>query len=440
MSTYKKVFLFLFIIQMQIAKADVFRILDNEKEALQCRIDMMIHAQTELLVSTYIIRQDDVGFSMMQLMIESAAKGVKVRLILDSFGKELPDELLDFLAEKGVEIRTFNNVRLFEFHTLLDRMHEKVLITDTEHVIVGGRNLTKDYFKLEPTDNFLDREIYAKGKKAVADLRYHFYDMWNHPKLTQKATRLILDDKKRDYWQKRLSDAWASLQQKTPINPKSSFDWSNIDSTTEIHATYDNFVHQKNGKIEPSDRKNRRCTRLLIALIDSAKYTVDIENPYFHPTKRWLTAINSALKRGVKIRLLTNSECTNDVLVMQSVYRRSRPKYLKMGIQIWEYEGNAVLHTKSFTIDSSITVVGSYNLHSVSEKYDTEVCLWVHDKAIAAQNLCLMERYSLSAKQIPAVKPNLSIRNTKKNTKCPNKSVRSRIYMHSLAWMLNWYM
>lgn len=439
MNLHIKVFLF-FLLQTQIAKADVFRILDNEKEALQCRIDMMVRAQNELLISTYIIRQDDIGLSMLQLMVESVSKGVKVKLILDSFGKELPDELLDFLAEKGVEIRTFNNVRLFEFHTILDRMHEKVLITDAEHIIVGGRNLTKDYFKLEATDNFLDREIYAKGKKAVADLRYHFYDMWNHPKLTQKTTRFILNDRRKNYWQKRLSDAWISLQQKTLINPKSPFNWSNIDSTTEIHVTYDNFVHQKNGKIVPFDRKNRRSTRQLIALIDSAKHSIDIENPYFHPTKRWFTALDNALKRGVKIRLLTNSECTNDVLVMQSVYRRSRPKYLKMGIQIWEYEGNAVLHTKSFTIDSSITVVGSYNLHSVSEKYDTEVCLWVHDTAIAAQNLCLMERYSLSAKQIPAVKRNFSIRNTEKNTKCPQKTTRLKIYIHTLAWMLNWYM
>lgn len=51
----------------QIAKADEFRILSKEREALQCRIDLIARAQKEILISTYIIREDEVGLGLRHL-------------------------------------------------------------------------------------------------------------------------------------------------------------------------------------------------------------------------------------------------------------------------------------------------------------------------------------------------------------------------------------
>ena len=436
-----KFFIVLMLITYTLStKADVFRILDHEKEALQCRIDMTEGAKTELLVSTYIIKQDDVGLGMLQLLVEAAARGVKVRLILDSFGSELSPSLLVFLKEKGVEVRLFNRASLLEWHTFMDRMHGKVLIADIENMIVGGRNLTDEYFELDPVGNFLDREVYTNNKKAAADVRNHFYTLWNNQNLTTVQNRSFLADEKRKYWQRFLSDAWVSLQKKAQVTPKSDTDWTNAPSATNIHATYDYFTRKKNGLIEPSDKKDRRGTRQLIALIDSAKYSIDIENPYFHPTPRWERAFKRATKRGVKIRLLTNSECTNDVLVMQAVYRRARPQYLKMGIQIWEYEGDKRLHTKSFIIDTMYTIIGSYNIHPVSERNNTEVCLWVKDTSVSVQNLRIMNKNLVSAKPIQASPINLSNQYFETNKKCTKKSVIVDLFVHTLAPLLGWAM
>lgn len=421
-------------------KADVFRILDHEKEALQCRIDMTERVQSELLISTYIIKQDDIGLGMLQLLVEAAARGVKVRLILDSFGSELSPSLLVFLNEKGVEVRLFNRARLLEWRTFMDRMHGKVLIADIENMIVGGRNLTEEYFELDPIGNFLDREAYTNNKKVAADVRNHFYTLWNNRKLTAVQNNNYLTNEKREYWQKSLSNAWVSLQKRAQVTPNSATDWTDVPSTTNIYATYDYFVRKIDGRIEPSGRKNRRGTRQLIALIDSAKYSIDIENPYFHPTPRWDRAFKRATKRGVKIRLLTNSECTNDVLVMQAVYRRARPQYLKMGMQIWEYEGDKRLHTKSFIVDTLFTVIGSYNIHPISEKNNTEVCLWVKDTTVSAQNLRIMNKNLLSAKVIQANPINLSNRYFETNAKCAKKSIIVDIFVHTLAPLLGWAM
>ena len=68
----KFIALFLLMGNAQIAKADDFRILNKEREALQCRIDLIARAQKEILISTYIIREDEVGLGLLQLMIEKA--------------------------------------------------------------------------------------------------------------------------------------------------------------------------------------------------------------------------------------------------------------------------------------------------------------------------------------------------------------------------------
>lgn len=437
MNLKKLLLWFILIGHSLFAKADTLRILDNEKEALQCRIDLTVRVQQELLISTYIIRLDDVGLGLLQLMVEKAAKGVKVRLILDAMHNDLPRPLVKYLLEKKVEIRMYNKVRFFELHTIIDRMHEKVLISDIENIIVGGRNLSKDYYKIDSSGNFKDREMYAHSPKVGDDLRNHFYLVWNHNKLTTKTKYDRLDDEKRAYWQQRLESALASLIQKTGITTTVQRNWTENAPSADIHATYDNFVRKRFGKLQPFDRKDRSVTKQLIALIDSAKSTIDFENPYFHPTHRWKIALNEAIKRGVNIRLLTNSECTNDVLLMQAVYRRSRQKYLKMGIKIWEYEGKECLHTKSIVIDSNITVIGSYNIHIVSQKNNTEVCLWVKDSVIGIQNVNLMNHYLTSSRYIAPTKTNLSRRHIGHNALCLDKGFRYRLYVHLLAPILS---
>ncbi len=424
----------------QQVKADDFRILNKEREALQCRIDLIVRAQKEVLISTYIIREDEVGLGLLQLMIDRAAKGVKVRLIIDAFGNDVSEELLNYLIEKKVEVHLFNKAKLFQLRTLTNRMHEKVLLTDNENLIVGGRNLSNDYFKIDSTGNFLDTELFAKSKKVSNELRVHFYEMWNRHKLTKKPSKILLNDEMRAHWKNRLEEGLSQLLKKGKIKTNSNIDWGAISSTAKVHATYDDFVQDSSALIIPNEKKNLKGTYQLIALLDSAKTSIDFKNPYFHPTKLWLTAIKSAIARGVKVRLLTNSECTTDVLLMQSVYRRSRPKYLKMGVEIWEYEGKEYLHTKSIILDATTTVIGSYNIHIVSQKNNAEVCLWVKDKTFGQQNIRYLENNLTAAKHIEATKQNLTNRHINRNPKCPKKTFKYCLYVRLFAPFMSWFM
>ncbi|MEO6037974.1 MAG: phospholipase D-like domain-containing protein, partial [Saprospiraceae bacterium] len=170
-----------------------YRILNDEREALQCRIDLIQKAKSEILLSTFIIKDDVLGGTMLQLLIDAAKRGVTVRVMVDDFGNHLSSDLLVYLAEQGVENRVFNIKKIGKFRTMVDRMHGKMLITDRQQFIVGGRNLKQQYYNLDSISNFLDREVYVRDTAAVNAARAHFYDIWTYPKIIGRKTAKLTD-------------------------------------------------------------------------------------------------------------------------------------------------------------------------------------------------------------------------------------------------------
>ena len=378
----------------------LYRILNDEKESLQCRIDLMQQAQQEVLLTTFIIKDDLVGRSTLQLLLDAAERGVAVRMILDDLGNRLPTDLLAYLAERGVQNKVFNIKKYHKFRTMVDRMHGKMLITDQHQFIIGGRNLKEEYYTLDSVNNFLDREVYVRDTSAVGTARRHFYDMWEYPLTGKKGGKLT--DEKRAYWRKTLAAAPAMLRQRLRISLKSQRNWNEglRSAQQPVQFLHDNLYEQKDKKTVRRRRKDHACTEALLALVATAKRSIDIENAYFIPTRSWTRALKAAHRRGVRIRLLTNSGYTSDVPIVHSVYQMKRGRYRRRGIELWEFHGEKMVHTKAFVIDSAISLIGSYNLESKSQNYNTEVAAWVNNPRIAAEHTRLMERNLLSSVQI----------------------------------------
>ena len=260
--------------------------------------------------------------------------------------------------------------------------------------MLGGRNVDDDYFALGPEGNFLDREVYVVSDSAVYQARQHFYSIWNDARLTDVRRGKPLDATQCEQWRQHVAEAPVQLQQPFPIHYHTGSNWQQDApvKANPVHFIHDDFFEKKGDHYESSDHKDFRCTDQLIELVHQARFSLDIENAYFMPTKKWLNALKAAIARGVRIRLLTNSAYTNDVSAIHSVYRYHRRKYLKAGIEIWEYRGRKVMHTKAVVIDRRISLVGSYNLDRKSQYLNTEIAVWVDDPAIAAQHLALMEQ------------------------------------------------
>jgi phosphatidylserine/phosphatidylglycerophosphate/cardiolipin synthase-like enzyme len=146
----------------------------------------------------------------------------------------------------------------------------------------------------------------------------------------------------------------------------------------------------------------------LLALIRHARRDLLVVSPYFVPGDDMKQAFAAARKRGVRVRVLTNSLASNDAPVAHAGYARHRKDLLDMGVQLYEMRSEraglrdslssgsgagasrAMLHSKLLVIDGGLVAVGSMNLDMRSQLHNTEIALLIASQAlgrVATENI-----------------------------------------------------
>ncbi len=123
--------------------------------------------------------------------------------------------------------------------------------------------------------------------------------------------------------------------------------------------------------------------RLFLSLIYGATEKVILTSPYFVPDEAMVYAITSACQRGLEVQLFV-SEIGDQGLV----YHAQRSYYedlLEAGVRIFLYPAPYILHSKHFSIDDDIAVIGSSNMDIRSFSLNMEVMLLVRGESFVAQ-------------------------------------------------------
>ncbi len=379
-------------------EGNLFRILSDEYSALTVRYNLLHDAKKEILFSTYIIKDDEIGFANLKMLVDAAQRGVKVRMILDGLGNKVPTDILLYLIDQGVQVKIFNKKKWTKPSTIIRRMHGKMLIVDGNFCLIGGRNIDNEYFRMDSLNNFLDREVLIHGDDAIEKACTHFNAMWQHKVIcTDLKGTFCPDDRRRCETLLNKSVGVVTLQMPILRKLRIADTISTADamrpSANPVQFIHSNFTYKKNGRMRSASHIDRRVTRELLKLIAAADSTLDIEAAYFLPTRHWLRALRAAHRRGVRIRVITNSSVSNDVPLLQAIYSNRRSRYKRAGIELYEYCGSRMVHLKALTIDNRIALIGSYNLERRSEKFNTEVAAWVDDPFLAGKQRTLFEKY-----------------------------------------------
>ena len=367
------------------ASADVFRVLEDPRDAAQARVDLIEQAQREIDAAYFMARNDRVALTMLRLLREARRRGVEhVRLVVDAYSLHVSQGVLAHLIEEGVEIRVYHPITLRHPTWIFHRMHEKVVIADSARYIAGGRNLAEAYFGMAKR-NFVDRDVYVDGISA-AEAQRHFDELWSsddvaevHARASEKAKQrgaALLDQSSLSFVKFDTGNDWSAGQKEVP------------------------FTRFLNDTFQPSE--GARVGDCLVDMLDSAESSIIIESPYVVPSQPMIALLEKKLAEGLHVQIVTNSIHSSDGVLPYAGFLKYRRRLVLHGADVREYKGPDTLHAKTLVIDGRTVLVGSYNFDPRSHNLDAEVMCLVDDPSIAGEVRKLIDAHLENAWTITA--------------------------------------
>ena len=386
-----------------------FSIIRQGGQAFMARLAMADLAEKTLDGQYYIWDGDTTGLILADHLLRAADRGVRVRLLIDDhYMSESRDNNIAALdAHPNIEIRFFNPVRnrrwrmmslLAEFGRVNHRMHNKLFVMDNAVGIVGGRNIADVYFGVSTDHNYRDLDVMSAGP-IVNEISASFDLFWNSEWALPVAAvvKELATEKDLQDLRKRLQEKLAATGYPYPIDEHLA---GLRDRLVQIR---DNFIWAP-GKVlvEQPSRVDANADNIIASAlrerISEVEREVLIESPYFVLGDANIERVRQLTARGVKVRVLTNSAASHDVLPALAGYVYTRKKLLKAGIELYELRpdsnmkrdwsvlaSKAALHAKSLVFDRKSVFIGSFNLDPRSTALNTEIGVMIDSPEVAGQ-------------------------------------------------------
>ena len=376
------------------ARADVVRILEDPREAMQARVDVIPQARDKIALMVFLARDDRVTLGVLALLRDAKRRGVgDVRVIFDGSFHRVPKPVLAHLRDEGVQIRVYHPLDLRHPSWMFRRMHEKVVVADAARYITGGRNLGEAYFELGEKKSYIDRDLYVEGASAV-DADRHFETLWRSRHVADLRVRVSAAEKRRA--DARLGHVLQALASSGTIALDTGRQWAQ--GLPDAGAV--RFLHDP-----VSGDADARVAARLSELFEAARESIVIESPYFVPSTSLRALLERKLAEGVRVAVLTNSLRSTDGLLPQVAYLKYRRRLARAGVEFREYKGPDPLHAKSVIVDGRVSLVGSYNIDPRSQYLNTEVMCVVDDETFARELLAAIDAHGENCWTVAAGTP-----------------------------------
>lgn len=333
---------------MQYAGGNRLTLLRNGEQYFPVLVEAIDAARVEVFLESYIYADDETGSLITDTLARAAARGVRVRLLIDGFGaRDFAPRFRQMLRGAGAEVLTFRPefARLRLRRGRLRRMHRKLAAIDGAIAFVGGINIVDDFDGPAERRPRHDYAVRVEGPLA-AEVRLAAARQWR-------------------------SVARAAMRRGAPLQPAPAVPLP-VGEQRAALVIRDSWRHRSD--IEDA----------YLAHIQSARRDIVIACAYFFPGRRFRRAIVAAAARGVRVRLLVQGK-----IEYALVHYASRALYgalLDAGIEIHEYH-RSNLHAKVAVFDERVACVGSSNIDPLSLLLAREANVFVDDPAFAEQ-LC----------------------------------------------------
>ena len=302
------------------------------KEALE-------KAEKFIFLEYFIIEEGKMWNSILDILEEKVKQGVDVRLIYDDFGclLKLPYKYYQKLEAMGIQCAVFNPLVPVLYARMNNRDHRKIAVIDGHTGFTGGINLADEYInEIEIHGYWKDTAIMVKGE-AVWNLTVMFLSMWDYIK--------------------GIDEDFSRYRDHIPLQ-----------EATEGYGYVQPFADG------PLDEEPVSET-VYLNLINKAVDYVYITTPYLIIDNEMVTALTSAAKGGVDIRIITPHLA--DKVLVHEVTKSYYRILIESGVKIYEYTPGFI-HSKTFASDDEYGVVGTINMDYRSLFLHFECGVWMY--------------------------------------------------------------
>ncbi|BCB27328.1 phospholipase D family protein [Sulfurimicrobium lacus] len=404
-----------------------FHLLVSGQEAFLARAALAESSERTLDLQYYIVAEDASATLLLYRALRAAQRGVRVRLLIDDIyavGRDF--DLAALAAHPNVQVRVFNPFtyrgplgisRMFELlgdsARLNRRMHNKLWIADNAVAVIGGRNLGDAYFNVGTDNDFADLDVLAAGP-VVMEMSRSFDEYWNSESAIPIAAFLdtppgaaqleLALSRMAAHAERFHATEYARTLRASGIGPLVRA--GRFPLVPAPATVYDTHVP---ALADVGTAKQGRPVAMAIRrLVENAQHETILISPYFIPSARGVDLLCGLVKRGVHVRVLTNSLASTDVPVAHAGYTRYRPRLIACGVGLHEMRprvgqsgkyrpglsSGASLHVKAVVVDGKSVLIGSMNLDPRSRQSNTEIGILIESTVLGTQLATLFEEAS----------------------------------------------
>jgi cardiolipin synthase len=280
-------------------------------------------AERYIFLEYFIIQEGMMWNSILEILKQKAAEGVKVRVLYDDLGcfLKLPKDYDRQLQEMGIDCQIFNRFKPVLASMQNNRDHRKIAVIDGKTAFTGGINLADEYINaIERFGHWKDASVMIRGKAAWS-FTLMFLQMWE-----------LASGEDEDYAQ--------------------YYPWILSDCPVKASGFVQPYADS------PMDKENVG-EHVYLQIINNAKEYLYINTPYLIIDENMMSALCLAAKSGVDVRIVTPHKWDKRFVHMttQSYYR----DLMATGVRIYEYT-RGFIHSKTFVSDDTVATVGTTNL------------------------------------------------------------------------------
>ena len=305
-------------------------------------------AEKSITFETYIYWSGEIGKAFADALAARAKAGVKVHVLLDWVGSaKMDDDLLDQMRAAGVEIRKFHKPHWYTLAKLNNRTHRKLLVIDGSTAFTGGVGIAQKWTGAgQDAEHWRDSHFQVEGP-AVAQIQATFLDNW------LKVSGQVLHG---EAYFPALKAAGESDAQMLSSSPASG---------------------------------SENMALMYQLALTAADKSIDLSMAYFVPDELSQKVLLDAMRRGVRLRIITPGKIT-DTQTVRAASRSTWGPLLAAGAEIYEYQPT-MFHCKVLIIDNYMVSVGSTNFDNRSFSLNDEANLHIYDEQFAARQALVFE-------------------------------------------------